>query len=101
MPRPKPIEPKTPVSVRWVDAETLSSAQAETLDGVLAYYKPARRKTIGYYVGYVTKEGERALCIATDDDAREEYPEAVGGLNFIPASMVRGIDIIGAPKRRK
>ena len=95
------IEPFTPVVITWVDASAAGSGGHSTLAEALAAYKPCVRRTTGYYIGYTTREGEKALLIASDDDRTPDFPSACGGIIQTPAAMVRKIEVIGAVRRKK
>lgn len=94
------IEPFTPVVITWVDAVGSGSGSHTNIAECLASYKPCIRHTVGYYIGYAKRDGERALILASDDDRTPENQEAIGATIDTPASLIRKIEVIGAVKSR-
>lgn len=72
----------TPVIVSWDDATTTAVCNFDTVDDALAAYVPARRRTIGYFLGWV----KGALLVAHDDDRAITgvLGDNVGTLSAIP-----------------
>lgn len=95
-------EPFTEVIIHWVDAAGAASDTYVSVKDALESFKPARRKTLGYFLGYAKKDGETALLIATDDDRTPDIPEACGAVFNCPVTLIRDIEVVKAvPKRKK
>jgi hypothetical protein len=93
---PKPFDP---VIITWVDAESDSTAQHESPQAALDAYKPATRKTIGFWVGRTPK----GICIADTDDRKDDAPNSLGGVTWILTGMFQRIQplYIAPPAKRK
>ena len=87
---PKPFDP---VIIVWQDAEKDSNEQYDSIAAALAAYNPCIRRSVGFWVGWGSKDGNEAAMIATDDDRTSDFPTACGGISWIPKGMIRG-DII-------
>ena len=96
-------EPKafTRVEVEWEDAITKASDQHDSPAAALRSYRPYYRKSVGIWLGWAEREGREAAALATDDDRREDDPQAVGGISFIPRGMVVRVEPIAHPPVRK
>jgi hypothetical protein len=91
-----------PVVVHWEDAESTGSSEFENPASALISYRPAIRKSIGFWVGFAIKDGRECAILATDDDRREDSPQALGGTFQIPKGMVIAIEPLRlAPARKK
>lgn len=89
---PKPFDI---VVVEWVDAYADSTAQYETPDKSLASYKPALRRTVGFWGG----QSDEVVVVCTDDDRCTEAPSAIAGGMYIPQGMVVSLTIISEDDR--
>lgn len=83
----KDPRPHEPVVVKWIDASHDAGTQFDSPQSALDAYRPAIRRSIGFWVG---RSGE-AVHIATDDDRSSEARSALGGVAAIPTGMVREI----------
>jgi hypothetical protein len=99
VPTKKPLPPKKPepfdiVICEWEDASAYGSMQVSTPTEAVASYTPVIRRTVGYFVAH-TKD---LLVLANDDDRMVQgagaLSEAMGGIMYIPAKMVRHITFV-------
>lgn len=92
---PKPYDLCTVV---WEDAYTESSAQYDSPQAAVQAHHAMIRRSVGLFLGRT----EEVVVIATDDDRSALNPTAVGGISYIPAGMVKGIETQApAPKGPK
>lgn len=91
-PKKKPVTPKPfdLVVVHWEDACTMSSMQVTNPAEALALYTPTMRRSTGYFCGRT----KAVVVIATDDDRVGTSPHALGGISYIPTSLVREITVV-------
>ena len=87
------------VVVQWEDAMANSSEQHDSTESAKRAFEPCFRKSVGYYVGYATKLGRKALLLATDDDRDPKLaPQAIGGIFQIPAALIVSIEVVRKAK---
>lgn len=92
-----------PVVVVWEDAEAAGTDQHENPQAALYAYKPAIRRSIGFWVGYALRDGRECAVLATDDDRSEDAPHALGGTFRIPRGMILSVEPLrlAPPAKRK
>ena len=94
------MEPFTPVVLTWLDAESKHDQHNSVADALEAF-RPAYRRSVGYWLGYCKHGSERAVAIATDDDRYWSGSEAVASVFYCPVAFARKVEVIGAPKKRR
>jgi hypothetical protein len=88
---PPPPKPFDLVVVQWEDAFSHASMQCSNPQEAIDAYTPCLRRTTGYFIGRT----KAVVVVGTDDDRTAAYPQAIGGINYIPASLVRDIKVVG------
>ena len=88
--RPVPPKPFDLVVVTWEDACTMSSMQVTTPQEAVQLYTPIIRRSTGYFCG----KTKAVTVISTDDDRTSVSPHALGGISYIPTSLVRDILVV-------
>lgn len=79
------------VIVEWLDAMTIAGMQVSAPEEAVERYVPCVRRSTGYFCGQ-TKD---ITVIAGDDDRDSLNPKALGGISYIPTSLVRSIRVVG------
>lgn len=92
-------EPFAPCIIKWEDAYTDATAQYDSPQHALDGHKPAIRSSIGFWIGRTPS----LVAFATDDDRGPDSKQGIGGISYLPAAMVRSVEILlrAMPPKKK